>query len=85
MSFRRMKRNCVLPRQYRKKKAKEVLKIILSDGMVKSSDILTRMEELGISARTVRTAQKELGVVARRKKDLWFWELPSSEEESGCE
>ena len=86
---------CVLPQDEKKlcpsqtiskkEKAKEVLKIILSDGMVKSSDILTRMEELGISARTVRTAQKELGVVARRKKNLWFWELPSSEEESGCE
>lgn len=69
----------------KKEKAKEVLKVILSDGMVKSSDILAKMEILGISARTVRTAQKELGVVSRRKKKEWFWELPSLEEETGNE
>ena len=84
---------CVLPQNEKercpsqtiskKEKAKEVLKVILSDGMVKSSDILARMETLGISARTVRTAQKELGVISRRKKNVWFWELPSLEGENG--
>lgn len=69
----------------KKERAKEILKIILSAGMVKSNDILARMEELGISARTVRAAQKELGVTARRKNNVWFWELPSAQEEVGCE
>lgn len=69
----------------KKERAKEILKIILSAGMVKSNDILARMEELGISARTVRAAQKELGVTARRKNNVWFWELPSEQEEAACE
>ena len=69
----------------KKERAKEILKIILSAGMVKSNDILARMEELGISARTVRAAQKELGVTARRKNNVWFWELPSAQEEAGGE
>ena len=69
----------------KKERAKEILKIILSAGMVKSNDILARMEELGISARTVRAAQKELGVTARRKNNVWFWELPIPQDEAGCE
>lgn len=58
----------------KKEKAKELLKIILSAGELPSADIMKRMGNLGIKERTVRTAQKELGIQAHKRKGRWYWE-----------
>lgn len=64
----------------KKERAKEYLKIILSAGDVLSTDVLERMEALGIMERTVRSAQKELEIKAYRKHKKWYWHMEFDEE-----
>ena len=52
----------------KKERAKEILKIILSAGMVKSNDILARMEELGISAADGPCSTKGVGSYCTKKE-----------------
>ena len=70
----------------KKDRAKELLRLMLSAEDVKSTDAYSRLVWLGISERTIRTAQKELGIEAYRKSNVWYLRLasplqPSSEED----
>ena len=65
----------------KKEKAAEYLEIMLSAEDVPSAEIIQRMDSIGIKERTVRTAQKEMGVEAYRKKGIWYWHMPENEEE----
>ena len=70
----------------KKDRAKELLHLMLSAEDVKSTDAYSRLVWLGISERTIRTAQKELGIEAYRKSNVWYLRLasplqPSSEED----
>ena len=57
-------------------KAKEVLVCMLTDGPKLQRDVMAEMTSLGISKRTAADAKGELGVVSRKIKDAWIWELP---------
>lgn len=57
-------------------KAKEVLVRMLTDGPKLQRDVMAEMTSLGISKRTAADAKGELGVVSRKIKDAWIWELP---------
>ena len=65
----------------KKEKAAEYLQIMLSAEDVPSTEIIQRMDAIGIKERTVRTAQKEMGVAAYRKQGIWYWHMPEQEEE----
>ena len=63
----------------KKDRAKELLRLMLSAEDVRSTDALTRLTWLGLSERTIRSAQKELGVKAYRKKNVWYLHLDAVE------
>ena len=41
-----------------------------------------RLTWLGISERTVRNAEKELGVEAYRKRNVWYLRLPETSKQT---
>lgn len=59
----------------KKERAKECLRLLLAEDDIPSVEILKQMKEMNISPRTVRTAQKELGVMAYRKENAWYWHI----------
>lgn len=56
----------------KKEKAINLLEIMLSAEDVPSVEVIERMRRIGIGERTVRTAQKELGVQSYRKNNMWY-------------
>ena len=56
-------------------RAKELLYMMLSVNDLPSLDVYKRLNDAGISERTVRNAQKELGIKAYRKQKVWYWHL----------
>ena len=63
------------PTASKKGRAKELLRLMLSAEDVRSSEAFSRLVWLGISERTIRTAQKELGIEAYRKNNVWYLRL----------
>lgn len=61
-------------------KAKEFLKIILSAGDIESTEVMEKMENLGIMERTVRNAQKDLNIKSYRKMKKWYWHYEEVED-----
>lgn len=59
----------------KKAKAMELLQNILYDGDVLATDIMESMKQQGISVKTARNAQKELGVVSYKKGNVWYWHM----------
>lgn len=59
----------------KKERAKELLKIILSAGSVPSSEVYSKLWELGIGERTARSAVKEMKIKAERKGQVWYMKL----------
>ena len=59
----------------KKDRAMELLQDMLVDGDMLSTDIMNSMKQQGISDKTVRFAQKELGIIAYRSKNAWYWHL----------
>lgn len=75
--------NSKIIKQDKKKKrdrAKELLYMMLSVNDLPSLDVYRRLSQLGISERTVRNAQKELGIKAYRKQRIWYWHLETKED-----
>ena len=70
----------VRPYAGKMEKAQEILRIMLSAGDLPSKEVLARMKKMGISEKTVRNAQKELGIVAYRKRNVWYWKWEQSNE-----
>ena len=63
--------------------AEDFLRQVLSDGRKESRQVRKESEERGISEKTLRRAQKRLGIIATRVGDpytgqKWFLELPES-------
>ncbi|MFL9964556.1 AAA family ATPase [Paraburkholderia sediminicola] len=57
--------------------AEAFLRRVLCDGAVLSNDVMAEAASQGISAASVRRAQGNLGVDARKGKDTkWYWSLP---------
>jgi len=67
--------------QFARREAREFLHDRLSDGPVKSDDLIEEAKALGISEKTLRRAQKDLKVRAHKPKGkfdgAWVWELPA--------
>lgn len=53
------------------------LELALEDGPVLSTTLVKNAEARAISKRTLERAKKKLGVTAQKKKDGWYWSLPS--------
>lgn len=66
----------------KKERAKQLLKLMLSSEDLKSTEALMRLTWLGISERTVRNAEKELGVEAYRKRNVWYLRLPETSKQT---
>jgi hypothetical protein len=49
---------------------------LLTEADMPSATVFYKMNQMGISRRTVQTAKKELGVRAYKKENAWFWTLP---------
>ncbi len=62
-------------------KTKEYLRILLSNGELPSAEIITKLQELGISDKTTRKAQKELGILSRKRGNVWYWHYPTVNED----
>ena len=65
--------------------AKDLLREALADGPVPASEIKQEARDADISERTLKTAKRELGVVASREGEpgkrgggKWVWELPNA-------
>ena len=67
----------------KREQAKEVLRILLSAGDLKSTDVFEQMQNLGISERTIRTAEKELGVFSYRLNNTWYMSLEQEGRRNG--
>lgn len=63
----------VRPYSGKKEQAQEILRVMLSGSDLPSREVLSRMEKIGISERTVRSARKELGISTYRRKNVWYW------------
>lgn len=69
----------IKPLSNKKDRAAKYLKIILSECDMPSKNVFNKMSELGISERTVRKAQKEVGVKAYKKHKEWYLHLEDKE------
>ena len=56
--------------------AMQTLLALLSEGDAPSASVFYKMNQMGISRRTVQTVKKELGIKAYKKENAWFWTLP---------
>ena len=68
----------------KKDRAKELLSLMLSVEDIRSTEVISRLTWLGISERTIRSAQKELGVEAYRKSGVWYLRLSDAGKQSGA-
>lgn len=50
---------------------------------IHSAEIMNKLRLLGISARTVQTAKKELGITSYRRGGIWFWHFPQNRDKKG--
>lgn len=66
----------VFARNEKLEQAKSYLIRILKEGALPSTKISKMVAHLDISKRTIETAKKEVGIVAFRKENAWYWRLP---------
>lgn len=66
-------------------RAKELLRLMLSVEDLKSTEVFSRLKWLNISERTIRIAQKSIGIEAYRRGNVWYLRLPDSESADGEE
>ncbi len=64
-------------------KAVRVLRMILANHIVQSSEVITNLKQMGISERTVRMAKKELPIKAIKRNNTWWWKLEGSDRDDG--
>ena len=68
--------NGVAPKESKKGKAIELLKRLAKEGIpVQSNDIFEAAQDENISKRTMEMTKKELGIVAKKIGNSWYWEL----------
>lgn len=59
----------------KKERAERLLRSILSIRDIPSSEIVCKMEQMGICERTTRAAGKSIGVKSVKKGSIWYWHL----------
>ena len=60
-------------------RAADLLLSLLAKEPLPYSEIVSEIEQAGISIPTANRAKKKLGIVSVRKDDRWIWSLPSKE------
>lgn len=65
--------------------ATQMLIALLDDGVTESREIIDRLEEAGISRRTILKAKKDLELESVRRGGIWFWCTPQINDEEGEE
>ncbi len=65
--------------------AKQWLSAKLADGAKPAKWLLAQAKADGVSEKTLRRAQKELGVISDKLADAWAWHLPGQEIEQFAE
>lgn len=59
----------------KKEAAKNLIRVMLSSGQVESKKVFERLEELGISERTARTAMSEMDAKSVKRGNVWYMSL----------
>ena len=66
----------IAPKANKLEQAKQMLREMAETfNAVQSNEIFDMAEEQGISKRTLENAKKELGIMARKINNSWYWEL----------
>lgn len=65
----------------KRERAAYLIKKMLVNGPVESSEIRKTMLEHRIGEKTMNDAKKELGIKPFRKMRVWYWEMPGEETE----
>ena len=58
----------------------DILTNMLEYGELTSGVIIQKIQDLGVSERTLYTLKKELGIKSFRRKGVWYWQLPNADE-----
>lgn len=67
-------------KRLKKSDVAEIIINMLEYGELSSGVILQKIQELGVSERTLYSLKKELGIKSFRKKGIWYWQLPDTDE-----
>lgn len=62
-----------------KDKAIELLQQMLSFSPAPSASIMTKMQEMGVSERTLYNLKKELGIKSFRRNGVWYWSMSETD------
>lgn len=60
----------------KQQEAAVMLRKWLKDGPLRSPEIRALAGEVDISFNTFKAAKKEIGIVAKKQEDVWWWQLP---------
>lgn len=63
----------------KKERAKELIRQLLLDGDVASTEIMAYLKERGIGRRTAQMARAEMDIVARKRENAWYWHLEEND------
>ena len=63
--------------------AAEVLKVLLKDEPMKSSEVQALFKRENISEKTLLLTKKNLGIRSVKRDGVWYWLLPSSDKQEG--
>jgi hypothetical protein len=63
-------------KRLKKSDVAEILTNMLEYGELTSGVIIQKIQDLGVSERTLYTLKKELGIKSFRRKGVWYWQLP---------
>ena len=65
-----------LSKQSKQTQAAELLRVVLSDGPVKATEIQNFFKGEDISEQTFVTTKKALDINSVKKDGVWYWQLP---------
>lgn len=58
----------------------DILTNMLEYGELTSGVIIQKIQDLGVSERTLYTLKKELGIKSFRRNGVWYWQLSNADE-----
>lgn len=67
-------------KRLKKSDVAEILTNMLEFGELSSGIVIQKILELGVSERTLYTLKKELGIKSFRRKGIWYWQLPNTDD-----
>ena len=76
------KRNTNHKKRLKKSEVADIIINMLAYGELSSGVVLQKIQELGVSERTLYSLKKELGIKSFRRKGIWYWQLSNAEDEN---